>query len=429
MRRVVPLAVVLALALLGACSGSRSPSTISASTSTGATVSPTATTTPATASPATIATPRPDPSLDATTHARLHVVALDHAGANVDVFVDGTIAKNGGQAQVNVPPGYVTAYLYLAPGTHRVGVASTGTALASAVDARVDVPVAANHRYLVAFPAPITGGSAKPLVIDETEAAAHVGATPTDPVTITLNDLAGATGLDYKWAGKIINANIKFGGFGTGIVPAGDAHLTVTAKGTADTILLDEDNFAVPGDSVSGVFGTDATSTSGWEVVDAAPTTEQNLVDSLAAFDAKNLLPGSSAPGGSLPSFNTLLAAIKTAGMTDLYGGGSTVLFLPPTDRAFAAVPQARRDALLADPAALAAMLRSHTIAAYVPRGSLAKTPGGSFDRSFKNLNGETIKISGDYAINGGSGGGESYWLANGTQIHSMNTVSFPPTS
>jgi len=58
--------------------------------------------------------------------------------------------------------------------------------------------------------------------------------------------------------------------------------------------------------------------------------------------------------------------------------------------------------------------------------GSLAKTPGGSFDRSFKNLNGETIRISGDYAINGGAGGGESYWLANGTQIHGVDTVSFP---
>ena len=74
-------------------------------------------------------------------------------------------------------------------------------------------------------------------------------------------------------------------------------------------------------------------------------------------------------------------------------------------------------------------MLRSHTIAAYVPRGSLAKTPGGQFDRTFTNLNGETIKIGGDFAINGGCGGGGSYWLANGTQIHPVNTVSFPPAS
>ena len=102
-----------------------------------------------------------------------------------------------------------------------------------------------------------------------------------------------------------------------------------------------------------------------------------------------------------------MLAAINAAGLTDLYAGGPTLLFLPPTDHAFAVLPQAQRDALLADPAALAATLRSHTVGAYVPRGSLAPTPGGRFDRSFKNLNGETIRISGDYAINGGPGGGE----------------------
>ena len=84
-----------------------------------------------------------------------------------------------------------------------------------------------------------------------------------------------------------------------------------------------------------------------------------------------------------------MLEAIKTAGMTDLSTGDTTVLFLPPTDRAFADLPQSQREALLANPTALAAMLRSHTIAQYVPRGSLAKTPGGQFDRTFTNLNGE----------------------------------------
>ena len=115
--------------------------------------------------------------------------------------------------------------------------------------------------------------------------------------------------------------------------------------------------------------------------------------------------------------------------MTDLYTGGATLLFLPPTDKAFAAMPPAEREKLLADPAALAAMLRSHTVAAYVPRGSLAKTPGGPFDRTFTTLSGDTIIIGADYTVNGGGGGGGSYWLANGTQIHPVDTVTFPPAS
>ena len=92
-------------------------------------------------------------------------------------------------------------------------------------------------------------------------------------------------------------------------------------------------------------------------------------------------------------------------------------------------VSTASGDCQLANPTALANMLRSHTIAEYVPRGGLATTPGGSFDRTFTNLKGETIKIGNDFAINGGTGGGASYWLANGTQIHPVDSVSFPPAS
>ena len=149
----------------------------------------------------------------------------------------------------------------------------------------------------------------------------------------------------------------------------------MTAKGATDTVVMDEDNYVAPGNSVFGLFGLDVTSFPG--VVDSAPTMELNLIESLQAFDAQNLLPGTS----GFPSFTTTVGAIEKAGLTDLYTGGATLLFLPPTDKAFAAMPQADREALLSDPAALAAMFRAHTVAAYVPRGSLAKTPGGTFDR------------------------------------------------
>jgi hypothetical protein len=98
MKRIVFLGAVVALAMTASCSASSSTET--------------------TGSSRTAAVLAPDPDLDPKTHARLHVVALDPAGGNVDVFVDGVIANNGGQDQVDVPAGYVTAYLYLAPGKH-----------------------------------------------------------------------------------------------------------------------------------------------------------------------------------------------------------------------------------------------------------------------------------------------------------------------
>jgi uncharacterized surface protein with fasciclin (FAS1) repeats len=390
-----------------ATSGSTPPSTSSsatpASTTSGPTIDPTET--------------------DGTTQARLHVVLTDLHGPNTDLFVNGVVAVNGGQAQVNVPVGYVTAYLYVPPGTSQVALAPTGKGLAQSLIEPLDVPMIAGHRYLVAFMGQIADKSLEPVVIDETKAAADIGATPSDSVTITLNDLAGSTGLDYEWAGKLVNADIPVGGFAAGITPAGGGHITVTAKGVTDTKLIDEENYVVPGDTVFGLFGPDSTDKFALGVVGAAPTSELSVIDYLHAFDPEKLV----GPSGDTPSFHTVLDAIETAGLTEMYSAATPLLFLPPTDQAFGAMPAAERDALLADPAALATLLRAHTIEAYVPRGSLATTPGGTFDRTFTNLMGDTIKIGNDFSVNGAGSGYSSTWLANGTQIHPVGTVIFPP--
>jgi uncharacterized surface protein with fasciclin (FAS1) repeats len=260
-------------------------------------------------------------------------------------------------------------------------------------------------------------------VIDETKAADDLGATPSDPVTITLNNLIGANSLSYEWAGEVVNPDIPYGGFAAGITPAGGGHITVTAKGTTDTVVMDVDDYVVPGDTVFGFFGSDPTNTFALGVVGAGPTSELSLIDYLHAFDPENLI----GPSGETPSFHTVLDAIETAGLTEMYNAATPLLFLPPTDQAFAAMPAAERDALLADPAALADLLRAHTIEAYVPRGSLATTPGGTFDRTFTNLLGDTIKIGNDFSVNGAGSGFSSTWLANGTQIHPVGTVTIPP--
>ena len=367
MRRVAPLSVVSVLALIAACTSS--PGTVSTSTSGGAAVSPSVTATPTLATG--VATPTPDPNLDATTHARVHVVALDHGGANVDMFVDGATANNGGQAQVNVHTGYVTAYLYLAPGTHRVAVVPTGTAAAQAGQAAVDVPVAAGHRYVVAFPPPIPGGECQ-APRGRRDRRGRTGRGNPGRLGVHHPERSGRDdrlGLhvgrqSHQRRRKVRRVRYRH------CAARGRSHHG-DGQGYDRHVLIDEKNYSNPGNSVFGAFGTDATSPGSREVVDGAPTSEQNLLDSLHAYDANNVLPGSGYPGGSLPSFTTVLAAIKTAGMTDLYTGGATLLFLPPTDRAFAVLPQVlQRDALLADPAALAVMLRSHTIGAYVPRAA-----------------------------------------------------------
>ena len=58
-------------------------------------------------------------------------------------------------------------------------------------------------------------------------------------------------------------------------------------------------------------------------------------------------------------------------------------LVMAPTDEAFAELPKDRLEELMADPEALRNVLRNHIIEGYVPRGSLAKSPGGILDRKF----------------------------------------------
>ena len=59
--------------------------------------------------------------------------------------------------------------------------------------------------------------------------------------------------------------------------------------------------------------------------------------------------------------FSTLLAAVEAAGLTETLATGKYTL-LAPTDEAFAALGQPAIDALLADPAALTALLQNHVL-------------------------------------------------------------------
>ena len=128
-------------------------------------------------------------------------------------------------------------------------------------------------------------------------------------------------------------------------------------------------------------------------------------------------------------SLDTFLEAVKIAGLTDLLTSGDPLLVLPPTDAAFAELPKEQLDALMADPKALADVLRNHIIEAYVPKGALATTPGGPFDRSFTNLLGGTTTIGDGYTVNGLNVGDiGSTFTVNGTQVHPITKVLLPPS-
>jgi len=68
----------------------------------------------------------------------------------------------------------------------------------------------------------------------------------------------------------------------------------------------------------------------------------------------------------SAGQFNTLATALKAAGLVDTLKGPGPFTVFAPTDAAFAKIPKADLDALLADKAKLTAVLTYHVVAGKV---------------------------------------------------------------
>jgi uncharacterized surface protein with fasciclin (FAS1) repeats len=86
--------------------------------------------------------------------------------------------------------------------------------------------------------------------------------------------------------------------------------------------------------------------------------------------------------------FNTLLAAVEAAGLTDVLKGDGPFTVFAPTDEAFAAIPAADLNSLLADVDALTAVLTYHV----VPGALSAQDVLGS--ASLATVNGSNAAIS-----------------------------------
>jgi hypothetical protein len=418
-RRLILLIAVAATAL-AACSGAPAqPGANGVTLAPAATaIAPTTTTATAAAAPATgAASTAPNDA----TQARLRLAHFVFGGPNVDLFVNGTLVINGPLALTNLPAGYITGIVYLSPGTYHVAVVPTGKGIAQALLGPLDVPLAAGHRYTLAMIGQLKDKSVKSLLIDETAAELKIGAAPTDSVRIIVNNLAGPSGIASVWGGKIISTNIAYGGFAAERYPVGNAAIQLTVTGKPNLRLLEDDGRAEPGASyLSGIAGANAPN---WDTFNAAPTSDLNVIAFLQGFSGKRFTDG-----GYTVSFDTLLAAIKTAGLTDWLATSGPYALFAPTDQAFAAMPKDKRDALMADPKALADLVRAHISQGYYPAYSLATTPGGSWNRTIANMLGAKM-VLGEDTINGAAVGDlESTLVANGVRVSPITRVALPAT-
>ncbi len=136
----------------------------------------------------------------------------------------------------------------------------------------------------------------------------------------------------------------------------------------------------------------------------------------MSAANAKDIVDTAVSAG----NFNTLATALKAAGLIETLKGAGPFTVFAPTDAAFAKIPKAQLDALLADKAKLTAVLTYHVVAGAVMskdvKAGMVKTVQGT------SL---TVTTTGGVKVNGASVTAVDIIADNGV-IHVIDTVVLP---
>ena len=125
------------------------------------------------------------------------------------------------------------------------------------------------------------------------------------------------------------------------------------------------------------------------------------------------------------PVLSTLVTAVKKAGLVDTLNSASGITVFAPDNAAFAKIPPATLNQVLADKAELTKILTYHVVAGrYTPNQLAAGTP-------LKTLEGATVTpalMGGTYEVNSADVVCGNVQTANAT-VYIINTVLMPPSS
>ena len=134
----------------------------------------------------------------------------------------------------------------------------------------------------------------------------------------------------------------------------------------------------------------------------------------------KNIVEIASASG----NFNTLVGAIKAAGLVETLSGPGPFTVFAPTDAAFAKVPTGTLNALIANKQKLAAVLTYHVISGKVVAADITRMNGATPT----TVNGQPLDITvsdGKVYVNGAQVTTADVQASNGV-IHVINGVLMP---
>ena len=138
-----------------------------------------------------------------------------------------------------------------------------------------------------------------------------------------------------------------------------------------------------------------------------------------ARSDAQADILGTASAAGS---FDTLVSAVKAADLVDTLKGEGPFTVFAPTDAAFAKLPKAQLEALLADKDALTKVLTYHVIEGRVEAAEVVKLS------SVESIEGQPVKIrvGESVMVNNARVVKTDISTSNGL-IHVIDTVMLPP--
>jgi uncharacterized surface protein with fasciclin (FAS1) repeats len=303
--------------------------------------------------------------------------------------------------------------LVLNPGPHTLVVAPSGAGIGAGVSADLDIQ--AGHDYAVATIGEFDGDSASLLVIDKT--ADLMGQTDHGSYVLMLHNVSDAPAVDVYFNDELVGANMAFGGYVFASVPAGQIDSYATLIGQPFVRVFQSPYLVIPNSTgQASLAGTFSLFTALYETFDyqryALRTSDLNTLDFLAGYITVE--------GNDL---NTFMELVQAAGLADLLSGADPVTVFAPTDAAFAALPPVTLDALRADPAALANLLRAHIVPGNFPAYKL----GG--DQTLTAAQGSTISSAHtpgkSFRLNDTIGVGLENQTSNGV-VYLIDTVLLP---
>ncbi|MGC1528882.1 MAG: fasciclin domain-containing protein [Phormidesmis sp.] len=153
----------------------------------------------------------------------------------------------------------------------------------------------------------------------------------------------------------------------------------------------------------------------------AADTTAEAPAEDEMMTEGETIVDVASANG----SFNTLVAAIDAAGLTETLSDEGPYTVFAPTDEAFAALPEGVLDQLLLpeNQEVLAQSLTYHVVAGEVPSGEVQTGMVPSVEGSDLDI----VADGGSVMVNGANVVTPDVTASNGV-IHVIDTVLLPPS-